>query len=391
MPADSGVEVVAEAPPPPSAAGGTTPDPQTPYVLSLDAVDGAPPSAEPGPAAPVDATTAEDVAGVPADGAGDASPGSLTSVQQSSVDNSEIVLGLPITDNGTTRMIRQVIVLASLVSVYYVVHFVVNLLSGNYSSDENSEATSLWAATSSLLIELSIPACGYLGALYNNRQLTCCFCSCNLFIAVVSIMSFIRIHVRIGELAGNCAAEENIRQRKTCEAWMDDGAEKYLLIISTALIVLLGCTASWFGNALYNRLARDSHSLNAPLIPPLVGEVISLTPSSGGGSQGALVMWEVLGASSEAASPSEASRVGRGSPGSAADFAGASPQSHADESTAAGTPHDDGATASPASDANGEGAAAPPERPEGGRTEGAQGSLAPTSGGEALVVAGGGS
>lgn len=28
---------------------------------------------------------------------------------------------------------------------------------------------------------------GYMGALYHNRQLTCCFCSCNLFLAILSV------------------------------------------------------------------------------------------------------------------------------------------------------------------------------------------------------------
>ena len=28
---------------------------------------------------------------------------------------------------------------------------------------------------------------GYMGALYHNRQLTCCFCSCNLFLSILSV------------------------------------------------------------------------------------------------------------------------------------------------------------------------------------------------------------
>lgn len=219
------------------------------------------------------------------------SPGSRTSRQQS-VDNSEIVLGTPLTDNGMTRIVQRVIVLATLVASYYTVNFIAELLNGAYSTQDSADATSLWAAGSSLLIELSIPACGYLGAMYNNRQLTCCFCSCNLFIAVVSVMSFIRTHVRVAELAGNCAAETSSQQRRTCEAWTNDGVERYMMLSSSVAIVVLGCTASWAGNALYNRLARDPRALSAHVIRPMLGEVISLSPSSGR-SRGASVVWEI--------------------------------------------------------------------------------------------------
>jgi len=195
-------------------------------------------------------------------------------------DGSEIVMGVPIEDHGMSRMVRRVIILATIGATFYILHFIVNLMRESYDDGQSQDATSLWAAMSSLLIELSIPACGYCGALYNNRQLTCCFCSCNLFIAIVSVMSFIRLNVRIGELDGQCELESNAQQRRSCEVWVGDGVEKYLMLTSTIVIVCIGCLAFWFGNNLYNRLAQD-FSLQMPMVQPLVGEVISLSSSNG--------------------------------------------------------------------------------------------------------------
>ena len=41
---------------------------------------------------------------------------------------------------------------------------------------------------------------GYMGALYHNRQLTCCYCSCNLFLAIISIMKLGVIETRSPKL-----------------------------------------------------------------------------------------------------------------------------------------------------------------------------------------------
>jgi len=200
-----------------------------------------------------------------------------------SIDGSEIVLGIPIDDRGLKRISRRVITLATIGASFYICNFNVNLIRGNYSDTGGQDGNSLWAAVSSLLIELSIPACGYCGAVYNNRQLTCCFCSCNLFIAIVSIMSFVRLHIRTSEIDGDCEREQNANQRSTCEVWTSNGMEKYVMISSTVLIVSIGCLAFWFGNSLYNRLAHDSALGHPPI--PLVGEVIALTTARAASTQ----------------------------------------------------------------------------------------------------------
>lgn len=205
------------------------------------------------------------------------------------IDGSEIVLGVPIDDGQMLKIARRVIILAAIGASFYICNFNINLLRGNYNAQDGENGTSLWAAVSSLLIELSIPACGYCGAVYNNRQLTCCFCSCNLFIAIVSIMSFVRLNIRTGEIDGQCEREQNAQQRKTCEVWTSQGIEKYIMLGSTLLIVCLGCLAFWFGNNLYNRLAHDS-ALLMPPPAPLVGEVISLDSSGAEGETQGLVL-----------------------------------------------------------------------------------------------------
>merc|ERR1719502_1663265 len=95
--------------------------------------------------------------------------------------------------------------------------------------DENNSGrgstSSLWAAMSGLLIELSIPACGYYGAIHANRQLTCCFCSCNLFVTVLSVVTGIRLMMRSVELDGECERERNEQHRADCEVLKGEHAE----------------------------------------------------------------------------------------------------------------------------------------------------------------------
>lgn len=195
----------------------------------------------------------------------------------------DVVLGVPIEDDGMKKVVRRVIVLAAIGASFYIVHFIGNLMSGVYDERNSKTAGSLWTAMSSLLIELSIPACGYYGALHGNRQLMCCFCSCNLFVTVVGIVSFIRLNVRIVELDGDCAKEENSQHRRTCEVWVDSNAEKYLMIASVISGTCLGTIAFWVGSSLYQRLANEVMRFGQ-VGPPLVGEIISLTPAASGTS-----------------------------------------------------------------------------------------------------------
>lgn len=201
-------------------------------------------------------------------------------------DTGDVVHGVPLGDNGMSKLMRRVILLATCGASFYMSMFIFNLLTGNYDSERRSNVTTLWAALSTLFIELSIPACGYSGALYNNRQLTCCFCSCNLSIAVISIMSFIQFHIRIAEINGDCTKEMNPGQRSSCETWVAGGMDKYMMIVSRLFLINMTCLAFWFGNSLYNRLAHDFASF-VPVPPlPLVGEVIPSAGAESGGEEG---------------------------------------------------------------------------------------------------------
>lgn len=189
----------------------------------------------------------------------------------------EIVLGIPIDDAGITKSIKRVILVATMAAVVLLIHFVFMLLRGYYNSTDTSGTTSLWAAASTLIIELSIPACGYCGAMYHNHQLTCCFCSCNLLVTAMSIYTLVRTQLRIAEIEGQCQRESNPQNRRTCEIWVENGLDKYIMLITTVVLIVIGCGAFWLGNNLYNRLAHEG---NATPPVPLVGEVFSLVSLS---------------------------------------------------------------------------------------------------------------
>lgn len=218
------------------------------------------------------ATSSRGAATPAASSLGQASTAATATDPLSLVDGSEIALGIPITDTGTTKIMRVVIILATIAASFYICNFNVNLMRGFYS--DQSQAA-LWTAMSELIIELSVPACGYCGAMYNNRQLTCCFCCCNLFTTIVAIITFIRLNIRIGEIEGDCFRESNLETRRRCEVWTSDSTEKWVMLASTVGAILMGCCAFWFGNTLYNRLSQGG-SAAAPEWP-IIGEVISLS------------------------------------------------------------------------------------------------------------------
>lgn len=210
----------------------------------------------------------------------------VVNVQQDNSGNvtsngSLIVFGVPVDNIGMLKIMKRVIVVAAIVATFHTCHFVVNLLRGAYS--KNTDGTnSLWTATSSLMIDLSIPACGYYGALHGNRQLTCCFCSCNLFITAVTLFAFVRLHMRVAQLGGECDKERTVKQQETCEIWTSDGVDKYMMVTTTIATIFLGCLAFLFGNSLYQRLSLDFINAGPPLLP-LLGEVISLAPQTATG------------------------------------------------------------------------------------------------------------
>lgn len=187
-------------------------------------------------------------------------------------EGAEIVFGIQIQDNGLAQVVRRVVILAALAATFYIGRFISNLLRGFYSA---TSTDTMWTAISTLLIELSVPACGYYGALQGNRQLTCCFCSCNLFFAMYTIISFIHLEIEISRLNGECERENNPSRRRTCELWTSSGVDKYYMLSSTVIVMCLGLLAFWFGNSLYQRLSQDFST--GPTSMPLVGEVISLT------------------------------------------------------------------------------------------------------------------
>jgi len=179
----------------------------------------------------------------------------------------EPALGLPIEDVGSRAVIRTVIFLAASVATLYICFFNVKIMRGLY--------TSLSTEIFTLMIDLSIPACGYCGAAYHNRQLTCCFCSCNLMLAIGSLVYFIRLLIRLANIGGRCEMEDDPEQKKTCEMWTSDSGEKWLTLSSVVIFFGLGCLAFGFGYRLYHKLSHTSNTLtHAPVT--VVGEVVSL-------------------------------------------------------------------------------------------------------------------
>jgi len=223
---------------------------------------------------------------------GVASPtGSADDVSPDSQDGTLISFGMPVEDRQAKRYTIQVFLLAVAIASFCIVHFIANLLMGTYDSVTVDFRTStgmnlgqeegvvyysvdtLWTSLAGLIIELSIPAAGLLGALYHNRQLTCCFCSCNLFLVFASIWSLLRVALRQNETGGNCQLELDDQQRSLCWMWLDNGAHKWVFIVDLVCSAVLSFSAVLAGFLLFQKLSREPSNIETH---PVVGEVVNL-------------------------------------------------------------------------------------------------------------------
>jgi len=186
---------------------------------------------------------------------------------------SDIIQGIPTGVAEVRKAIQRVVVLASLSGTYYISAFIARLLLGQYSQE--GSADELWSGLSQLIIELSIPACGYYGALYIHRILIFFFCGANLIFVVASIINFFRFIIRIRGTIDMCQDEQYSTARRDCEVMHSDSPARYLFLFSLVALTCFGCMSFRAGKMLYQGLGPGD-ALQLPFSSmPVVGEVIS--------------------------------------------------------------------------------------------------------------------
>jgi len=192
----------------------------------------------------------------------------------------EVVLGVPMSNIGRVKLARRVIVLAAVGATYNVCTFIWRLMVGMYGGLDTGAATdSLWSGFSQLVIELTIPACGYYGALYAHRTLVFFFCGANLVLVVATAISFFRLVVHLSSSSETCMSEKYASAKRTCEVMHSDGMQKYVLLLSLAAMACFACLSFGAGKRLYQGLG-PLDSGRVPLLAPLVGEVVVPPPGA---------------------------------------------------------------------------------------------------------------
>lgn len=190
-----------------------------------------------------------------------------------------ITFGVPTGDANVIKAVKRVVVLSVISSTYYICAFIARLLLGQYTDpgDPNSP-DELWSGCSQLIIELSIPACGYYGALYTHRTLLFFFCGANLIFVVAYSINFLRYVIRMGGGAEACALEAYATQQRDCELMHSDGPLRYLFLGSLVILTWFSCLSFGAGKGLYQGLAPgDGHPYSSV---PVVGEVIATPEGS---------------------------------------------------------------------------------------------------------------
>uniref|UniRef100_A0A6T1IAJ8 Uncharacterized protein n=1 Tax=Alexandrium monilatum TaxID=311494 RepID=A0A6T1IAJ8_9DINO len=194
----------------------------------------------------------------------------------SGVSVEDVVQGVPMRDAGLLSAVRQVVVLAAVGATYWTGSFIWRLMAGIYSSaDKTVPSNALWSGFSQLALELSIPACGYYGALYAHRTLVFFFCGANLIFVMGSLIYFFRLVVTLGSGAEEqCQHERHTAATGACEFLHGNGFERFVLPTSMVLVTCFGCLSFGAGKRLYAFLGPVSSSRLAPALAPIVGEVL---------------------------------------------------------------------------------------------------------------------
>jgi len=145
-----------------------------------------------------------------------------------------------------------VLVVTTLLAAFYTLWFVGELLlTKKWRSTEN-DVEGVWSGINTLLVDLIVPACGYYGALYGNRHLTCCFCTCTLMLSTLAISMVVL------KLLANL---HSIR-------WQEFGEDDCKKAFGT----LLDLCAFWFAAHLYSQMPSNRPTF----LTPLVGQVVHI-------------------------------------------------------------------------------------------------------------------
>lgn len=185
-----------------------------------------------------------------------------------------ITFGVPTGDAAIIKAVKRVIILSVISCTYYVCAFIARLLLGQYSDPGNPNSPDeLWSGCSQLIIELSIPACGYYGALYTHRTLLFFFCGANLIFVVASGINFLRFVIRMGGGAEACELEAYTAQQRDCEMLHSNGPLRFLFLSSLLALTWFSCLSFGAGKGLYQGLAPgETHPYSSV---PIIGEVIA--------------------------------------------------------------------------------------------------------------------
>lgn len=206
------------------------------------------------------------------------------------VETDDIVFGIPVhaIDGGKlTRAVRRVIYISVFLIILKVIDFSVRMLSGELYA-------SLYSSFLTLVLQMSIPACGYYGALTSNHHLMLCFCGCNLFSAILLAFDIALARIQLASADGDCGFDEpESRQQQLCELWSMSSAFAYFGWTMSVLSGVAGCSAFWWGNKLYQRINRDMEIVSVAYqaysdstIVPVQPRVIGIGPESHAGSNG---------------------------------------------------------------------------------------------------------
>lgn len=165
--------------------------------------------------------------------------------------------GIPAYSNKTVRATLRVLVATTLLAAFYTLWFVGELLLSRKWSPTENDVEGVWKGVNHLLFDLVVPACGYYGALYGNRHLTCCFCGCTLMLSTLGItMVAIDLFANLHSIQWHEFDEDELKR---------------------ALATLMDLCSFWFATRLYFQMPPNRPAFLAPL----VGQVVQVERGAG--------------------------------------------------------------------------------------------------------------
>jgi len=205
--------------------------------------------------------------------------------RSSRIENRDLIaFGIPVEITEQSRRekrhVPRVLVISVVLIVIKVVEFGVLFLT-------NALQASIYSSFLTLLLQMTVPACGYFGAIATHGNLVMCFCGCNMLNTILLVLDILLAGLYHGR--GQMCGDEQSRRKQLCLMWNLDNNLAYfgwiingLTMIAELLGFLWGCNLYYLIHRQQEIVSNAYRGYTNSNVIPVQPRVVSLRNSRSG-------------------------------------------------------------------------------------------------------------